>query len=160
MPEARPVDHRDRAGVILPPPLIYLLGFIVALALRYKWPLPIFHSAVGGWLGTACAAGGVLLAMIGRTTMQHAGTNINPFKPTKTIVTSGPFRYSRNPLYLALSLLFLGLTLISNTWWGVMLFVPVALAIHFGVVLREERYLESKFGDTYREYRRRVRRYF
>ena len=160
MPDQDSAVPPDRAGVILPPPLIYLFGFIVALALRQRWPLPIFHNAVGGWLGTVCVAVAVVLAMIGRSTMQRAGTNINPYKPTKTIVASGPFKYSRNPLYVALSLLFLGLTFVTNTWWGLALFVPVAIAIHFGVVLREERYLETKFGDNYRNYRKTVRRYF
>jgi protein-S-isoprenylcysteine O-methyltransferase Ste14 len=160
MPDVVSSTSNDRAGVILPPPLIYLFGFMVALALRYRWPLPIFHSPVAGWLGTGCVAVAVVLAMIGRGTMQRAGTNINPYKPTSAIVTSGPFKYSRNPLYVALSLLFLGLTFVANTWWGIVLFVPVAIVMHFCVVLREERYLESKFGNSYGEYRKRVRRYF
>ena len=91
--------------------------------------------------------------------MLAAATNINPFKPTTSIVSSGPFRFTRNPFYLALTLLYVGLTLIANTWWCFALLLPVLLLIHFGVVAREERYLEHKFGETYRQYRARVRRY-
>ena len=91
--------------------------------------------------------------------MLAAETNINPFKPTMSIVSSGPFRFTRNPLYLALTLIYAGLTLVLNTWWCVVLLAPVLLLIHFGVVAREERYLERKFGGSYRQYRARVRRY-
>ncbi len=91
--------------------------------------------------------------------MLAAETNINPFKPTTAIVSSGPFRFTRNPLYLSVTLIYLGLTLAVNTWWAFLLLGPVLLFIHFGVVLREERYLERRFGESYREYRLRVRRY-
>ena len=91
--------------------------------------------------------------------MRTAGTNINPSLPALAIVQSGPFRYCRSPLYLALTLLFVGLTLAFNTWWGIVILVPLVIVMHVGVVLREERYLEQKFGETYRQYRSKVRRY-
>ena len=91
--------------------------------------------------------------------MQAAGTNIDPSLPTTAIVQSSPFGYSRNPLYCALTLLYLGLTLAFNTWWGIVVLVPLLIVMHRGVVLREERYLEQKFGETYRQYRSKVRRY-
>jgi protein-S-isoprenylcysteine O-methyltransferase Ste14 len=150
---------RDRAGVIMPPPLIYLLGLIIALLLHRVWPWPIFHNVAGRWLAMICFIGGLALAFFGRNALQRAGTNINPYRPTTAMVSSGPFRYSRNPLYLALTILFLGFTFLTNTWWGLILLGPVLLVLHWGVVLREERYLEEKFGNDYREYRRRVRRY-
>lgn len=92
--------------------------------------------------------------------MQAAGTNVNPALPTTAIVTAGPFRLSRNPLYLALTLLYFGLTLAFNTWWGIVVLVPLLIIMHRGVVLREERYLEQKFGENYRQYRSKIRRYF
>ncbi len=91
--------------------------------------------------------------------MHGAGTNISPRKPATTLVDSGPYRFSRNPLYVAMTLLFIGLTLLINSWWGVVLLVPVILLLHFGVVCREERYPERKFGEEYNRYRSRVRRY-
>jgi Phospholipid methyltransferase len=87
------------------------------------------------------------------------GDKHQPFKPTMSIVTPGPFRFTRNPLYLGVTLIYCGLALVSNTWWCFVLLVPVLLLIHLGVVTREERYLERKFGDSYRQYRARVRRY-
>ena len=91
--------------------------------------------------------------------MHGAGTNINPLMPTTSIVTSGPFRFTRNPLYVSLTLLYLGLTLAFNTWWGIVGLIPLLVVMHYGVVLREERYLEQKFGEMYRQYRSKVRRY-
>src|SRR5215510_7754334 len=118
-----------------------------------------FWPCLALWLGLALLVLGVGIAAWGRRTMQAAGTNVNPALPTTAIVTSGPFRFSRNPLYLALTLLYLGLTLALNTWWGIVVLVPVLIIMHRGVVLREERYLEHKFGETYRQYRSKVRRY-
>jgi protein-S-isoprenylcysteine O-methyltransferase Ste14 len=151
---------KDRAGVIAPPPLIYLGGLLIGLTVNRWWrPCPIFATAGFRWSGLALVVVGVALAVAGRRALLAAETNINPFKPTTSIVNSGPFRFTRNPLYLALTLIYLGLTLVANTWWCFPLLVPVLLLIHFGVVMREERYLERKFGDSYRDYRLRVRRY-
>jgi protein-S-isoprenylcysteine O-methyltransferase Ste14 len=151
---------KDRAGVIAPPPLIYLSGILIGLALNRWWRhCPIFGSTEWRWSGLLFVVMAVSLAIAGRRAMLAAETNINPFKPTTSIVSSGPFRFTRNPLYLALTLIYVGLTLASNTWWGFVLLVPVLLLIHFGVVAREERYLERKFGESYRQYRARVRRY-
>jgi protein-S-isoprenylcysteine O-methyltransferase Ste14 len=160
MPHLNSRSFVDHPGVILPPPLIYLLGFITSLALNRRWPLPIIHGAAGRWAGLLLVVLAIALALFARSAMRRAGTNINPYKPTSTIVTSGPFRCSRNPLYVALTVLFVGLTFLSNTWWGVLLLLPIAVVMHWGVVLREERYLKKKFGVSYIEYRNTVRRYF
>jgi protein-S-isoprenylcysteine O-methyltransferase Ste14 len=149
----------DKPGVVAPPPLLYGGAFVLVLVFRWFWPMPIFGRAVAFWLGLALLVLGVGIAAWGRRTMQAAGTNVNPALPTTAIVASGPFRFSRNPLYLALTLLYLGLTLAFNTWWGSVVLVPVLIIMHRGVVLREERYLEQKFGETYRQYRSKVRRY-
>jgi protein-S-isoprenylcysteine O-methyltransferase Ste14 len=149
----------DKPGVVAPPPLLYGGAFVLVLVFRWFWPMPIFGHAVALWLGLALLVLGVGIAAWGIRTMQAAGTNVNPALPTTAIVASGPFRFSRNPLYLALTLLYLGLTLAFNTWWGIVVLVPVLIIMHRGVVLREERYLEEKFGETYRQYRSKVRRY-
>src|SRR5215813_6037089 len=141
------------------PPLLYGGAFVLVLVFRWLWPMPIFGQAVALSLGLVLLVLGVGIAARGRRTMQAAGTNVNPALPTNAIVASGPFRFSRNPLYLALTLLYLGLTLAFNTWWGIVVLVPVLIIMHRGVVLREERYLEQKFGETYRQYRSKVRRY-
>jgi protein-S-isoprenylcysteine O-methyltransferase Ste14 len=152
-------NNTDNPGVVAPPPLIYGAAFLVVLLVQWVWPMPISSQTGARWSGLACVVLGVGTAIWGRRTMQAAGTNINPTRPATTIVTSGPFRFSRNPLYLALTLIYLGLTLAFNTWWGIVVLIPLLLTMHRAVVLREERYLEQKFGEGYRQYRSKVRRY-
>ena len=155
-----PQQNKDRAGVIAPPPLIYLGGILIGLALdRWWWHCPILRSTEWRWSGLVLVVAGIAVVAAGRRALLAAETNINPFKPTMSIVAAGPFRFTRNPLYLGVTLIYCGLTLVTNTWWGFVLLAPVLLLIHFGVVVREERYLERKFGDSYRQYRARVRRY-
>jgi protein-S-isoprenylcysteine O-methyltransferase Ste14 len=149
----------DNPGVVARPPLLYGAAFLLVLVLTWFWPLPIFGRAGALWVGLALAVLAIALAVWGRRTMLAAGTNIDPTLPTSAIVTSGPFRFSRNPLYVALTLLYVGLTLAVDTWWGLILLVPLLVTMHLGVVLREERYLERKFGEDYRRYKAGVARY-
>jgi protein-S-isoprenylcysteine O-methyltransferase Ste14 len=141
----------DSPGVIVRPPLLYGTMLIAVVVLRWFWPMPILRDALSPWLGLVPLLLGLVIAIPGRRALQAAGTNVNPSLPTTAIVTSGPYRYSRNPLYVGLTLLYCGLTFVLNTWWG--------FVMHRGVVLREERYLEAKFGDAYRQYCSRVARY-
>jgi len=146
-------------GVIAPPPVLYGAALIIASALHWFWPLPIFRASVVRWLGIAVVALGLALVLQVFRTMRAAGTNVDPRRPTTAIVTTGLFRFSRNPIYVGLTLMYLGLTLAINTWWGLVLLGPMLLTMHRGVILREERYLEQTFGELYRQYRSRVRRY-
>lgn len=141
------------------PPLLYALALGVGFILQWIAPRPIVSSNTGYWIGGVLLAGGVFLAIWGRRVMEQAGTNVNPTLPSTALVTTGPFLFSRNPLYVALTLIYVALALLANALWVLVLIVPVLLILHFGVVLREERYLEAKFSDAYREYRARVRRY-
>ena len=149
----------DNPGVAVRPPVLYGGAFVLVLVFHWFWPMPIFGHAVALWPGFALVVLGVGIAAWGRRTMQAAGTNVNPALPATAVVASGPFRFSRNPLYLALTLLYLGLTLAFNTWWGIVVLIPLLIIMHRGVVLREERYLDQKFGEIYRQYRSKVRRY-
>ena len=91
--------------------------------------------------------------------MQRAGTNVNPSLPATTLVISGPFRFSRNPMYLARTLLYLGLGFMANALSVLLTLLPLLVVIRYGVIEREEGYLEAKFGDAYRQYRTTVRRW-
>ncbi len=102
---------------------------------------------------------GIALVATGRATMVKHGTNVNPTQPATTIVETGPFRFTRNPLYVGLTIIYVGLSLALNTWWSLFLLIPVWIVMHLFVVRREEAYLERKFGETYLTYKRRVRRY-
>ena len=153
------MTERDNPGVIVFPPLLYGIAFAAVLALYWFWPMQIFDHSVALWPGLALVLLGAGIAIWGRNMLRAAGTNVNPSLPTTAIVTSGPFRFSRNPLYMALTLVYIGLTLAFNTWWGIVVLVPLLILMHRGVVLREERYLKAKFGESYRQYCSKVRRY-
>jgi protein-S-isoprenylcysteine O-methyltransferase Ste14 len=139
--------------------VLYGATLLPVLALDWLLPLRVLEQSVAFWLGVALLLVGAGIGVWGQRTMGAAGTKVNPSEPTTAIVTGGPFRFSRNPLYVALTLLYLGLSLAVNTGWGFFALVPLLLVMHYGVVLREERYLEQKFGETYRQYRAEVRRY-
>lgn len=91
--------------------------------------------------------------------MKRAGTDPRPSRPSTAIVTSGPFRFMRNPMYVGTTSLYAGVSLLANAVWPLVLLVPLLLVLRWGVVSREERYLEAKFGDSYRAYRAQVRRW-
>lgn len=152
--------NTDKPGVIILPPVLYGVALVLTLLLHWVWPLSILSStATAIWSGVPLLLLSGALAIWGKRTMQNAGTNINPLQPATSLVITGPFRFSRNPLYLSLTLLFAGLSLVANTLWGFIALVPVLVVLHFGVILREERYLEAKFGESYRQYRSQVRRW-
>jgi len=149
----------DSPHVIVLPPLLYVAALAAGLLLNWGVPQPILPGDVRYWVGGALATIGVLIAAWARSLLERAGTNVNSMLPTTAIVTTGPFRFSRNPLYIALNLMYVGLALLTNAGWVLALIVPVLLVMHYGVIRREERYLDAKFGDAYRAYRARVRRY-
>src|SRR6266699_6135073 len=109
-------------------------------------------------IGTAIAMTDCVAVMARRSFVQ-AGTNVQPWKPSLTLVTGGVFAWMRNPMYLGLGLLTAGIAIMLASGWTLALMVPAALVLHHGVVLREERYLEAKFSDEYRRYRESVPRY-
>ena len=149
----------DSPGVVAPPPLLYLIALGAMLGLRWEWPMIIAAPRALLWPAIVVCGCSLAFGFWGRRTLLEAGTAINPARPTTALVTQGPYRHSRNPVYVALTTLFVGITLAADTWWGVAALLPLAAVMHYGVVLREERYLERKFGDAYRDYRVRVRRY-
>jgi protein-S-isoprenylcysteine O-methyltransferase Ste14 len=151
--------HSDSPNVLVLPPLLYAVALAVGFLLQWIAPRPIASSHAGYWIGGVLLVSGVVLAIWGRRVMERAGTNVNPTLPSTALVSAGPFAFSRNPLYVALTLVYVGLALLANALLVLVLIVPVLLILHYGVVRREERYLEAKFGDAYREYRSRVRRY-
>jgi protein-S-isoprenylcysteine O-methyltransferase Ste14 len=149
----------DRPGVIAFPPGLFAGTFLVGLLVQWLIPRHLWSSTVVRPVGGGLLILGIALASWGRATMRRGGTNIDPREPALAIVTDGPFRFSRNPLYVAITLFYLGLTLLANALWPLLLLLPLLLVTHYGIVLREERYLEKKFGQTYLNYRRQVRRW-
>lgn len=151
----------DTAEVIFPPLLIYLGTFIVGLGVYFLFPLG-FVPGIGFQLGIGIPL--ILFAFIlfvsAGLTMKKTGTTFKTWEPTTAIVMHGPFRFSRNPIYLANTILYIGIAISLNALWPLVL-LPAALAVVIiGVIRREERYLERKFGQEYLRYKARVRRWF
>lgn len=145
--------------MIANPPVLYGVAFVLGLAIHSWQPNSIVPPEFAV-IGLLVLVAGSLLAVWGKRTLEHAGTNASPWLPTTVLVVTGPFRFSRNPLYLARTLMYVGLALVMNTVWPLVALIPLLAVLHFGVISPEERYLDAKFGDTYRGYRARVRRWF
>ncbi|HLJ59449.1 MAG TPA: isoprenylcysteine carboxylmethyltransferase family protein [bacterium] len=149
----------DTAGVVAPPPLIYLAAVVVGLALRRLAPAPVLPRPLAYELGVAVIVIAVALALWGVREMRRAGTSESTAVPTRALVTTGPFRLSRNPLYVSLTLCYLGIMLAAQALWGLALVVVVLFVMRRGVIDREERYMSRRFGDAYLRYRKQVRRW-
>src|SRR3972149_1067217 len=175
-------DAEDNAGVIAFPPLIGFGPLVVGLLLNWAFPLgfspnglqlrvslPVIFIGVSPWILTVSLLQlvfslsiivlGILLMMWAGRTLRLNGTTVAVSKPTRVIVDGGPYRFSRNPIYLSGALIYVGIAVFFNALWA-MLLLPVAfLGLQFGVIAREERYLKRKFGEEYLRYKRKVRQW-
>lgn len=151
--------QRDAPAVIAPPPLILLGHVVLGLALDWLWPAPLLPPAIQYALGAALIALAGALAGAAIFRFLRAGTNVPTRRPATALVVAGPYRFSRNPIYVGMIVLLLGIGIMVDGVWIVALAVPFALVLRYGVIAREERYLEAKFGEAYRAYRAGVRRW-
>jgi protein-S-isoprenylcysteine O-methyltransferase Ste14 len=153
-------DTADTAQVIIRPPLAWGLAVIAGLALNWFVPLSFLPADLpAGWLGAIVFVFALALFAWAIVTITRADSNVPTNLPTTTLVESGPYRFTRNPIYLGMFLGLIGLAIAFDNLWLLMMLVPFALVIRYGVVAREEAYLERKFGDIYRGYCSRVRRW-
>jgi len=156
-------EARDNAGVIAPPPLLALAVVVIGLAL--DWLLPAYVLSLLLSLedriviGVLLIAVGLGLAVSALGTFKSAGTHAEPWKPSRTLVTEGIFKWLRNPMYVGGISILAGLAILLASDWMLVMTIVLGPVIHFGVVKREERYLEAKFGDAYRQYLAKVPRY-
>jgi protein-S-isoprenylcysteine O-methyltransferase Ste14 len=152
-------SERDVPGVPLPPPLIYIGGLAVGGVVELirptsgpPWPVSVV-IAVAGLLVFLALAG----AAVGR--FRRAGTSENPFRPSTALVLDGPYRFTRNPMYVGMAAVYVGLAFVLGLMWAFVFLPFVVLAVDRLVIAREERYLEWKFGQAYVEFTQRVRRW-
>jgi protein-S-isoprenylcysteine O-methyltransferase Ste14 len=151
----------DVAGVIALPPFIFLSFLVLATVLEVVIPLPILatNATVRFVAGALFAACGFVIIGMGTRRFIAAGTNIPPNLPTTALVVDGIYARTRNPLYLGMILVYVALSTAAGSLWAILLALPLLWVINVGVIAREERYLERKFGDAYRTYRQRVGRW-
>jgi protein-S-isoprenylcysteine O-methyltransferase Ste14 len=149
----------DNPGVVAPPPLIFAGGLIAGLLTNRLRPTPFLPRSLSRVLGWPLAVAGFLLGLWGFREMRRAGTNVDPYHPTTAIVESGPYGITRNPLYVGMTLIYAGFSARANSLPAALLLPAVLHLVDRGVIKREERYLEGKFGDEYLRYKGRVRRW-
>ncbi|MCP5095166.1 MAG: isoprenylcysteine carboxylmethyltransferase family protein [Chloroflexi bacterium] len=151
---------KDTPGVIALPPRIYLVAIVIGVLLHLLSPVSIIAA---NWLigiGLLMISLSLLISVRASREFEQAGTAVNPHQPATQIVQTGLFCYSRNPMYVGLTGLQLGITLALNSIWGLLLLIPTLLIMHYGVILREEAYMERTFGQDYLVYKQSVRRWF
>ena len=150
-------QSRNSPCVIACPPLVFIAALGIGWLLNWLLPLLLpspWHIA-GGLLGLA----GTTLGLWGVHALHRAGTPVRPDRPVTRLVTDGPYRYTRNPLYIGLTTIYVGIALASGMLWLLVTLVPVLAVMNWKIVRREEQFLEAKFGDAYRDYKSRVRRW-
>lgn len=149
----------DTSGVRFPPPLIFGLGLVAGWLLEQAADLPAPDDLWSGILSVVCflAGGGLLFAALGM--FRFSRIDPRPWRSTSALTLSGPYRITRNPMYLGMAFIHAGMALLFELTWALLLLPLVLFIVGTQVIAREERYLESKFGEEYRAYRARVRRW-
>jgi protein-S-isoprenylcysteine O-methyltransferase Ste14 len=152
-------DHADNPGVITPPPFIYAGALAAGLLANRRFRLPFLPRRLARTLGPLLILGGFVVGLLGFREMRRAGTNVDPYEPATAVVTEGPYRFTRNPMYVGFTLMYVGISALANALLPILLLPAVQQLMRRGVIEREERYLERKFGDEYRRYKESVGRW-
>ncbi len=150
---------RDAPGVVAPPPLIYIAGLAIGFGLEFLLPSASLPDALRWPLGGVLVLAGQVLAASFFIAFRRGRTPVDVRKPTTTLVTTGPYRLTRNPGYLSLALIYAGIAILASALWAFVPLVPVLVLVDRGVIRREERYLEAKFGEEYLRYKALTRRW-
>lgn len=153
-------QKQDNAGILFPPPLIYVAAFLLGLRLQSSLPLPLLlPKTLRTFLSGALLGTGITTGVLAIREMRSAGTNIQPQQPTTALVVEGPYRFTRNPIYLSMTLIYSGLALLTKALWPLLLLPLPLQLLKRGVIEREEHYLEHKFGERYQRYKESVPRW-
>jgi protein-S-isoprenylcysteine O-methyltransferase Ste14 len=153
------VDKRDTSGVKLPPPLVYLAGLAIGFLLEWLWPSALLSGFLGALFGYTIIALSLILFAACLWEFYQARTPVDHGHATRTIIESGPYRFSRNPIYVSMTLLVIGIALASGSLWVLLMSAPSVYIVHRFVILKEEAYLEARFGQDYLNYKAKVRRW-
>jgi protein-S-isoprenylcysteine O-methyltransferase Ste14 len=160
MPEANERETIDHANVIVVPPLLHGVAILLGVAMHWyasvRFPLDFAFRAP---LGIVLFGAGIVGSVSFSRAFRQSGQDLHPNSPTPRVITTGLYRYSRNPAYAALVAGQAGIALLLDNVWILLFLLPVLVIMHYGVIIREEAYLERKFGDEYLRYRANVRRW-
>ena len=155
-----PPNTAYRSGVKIVPPSIYTVVFAAGFLLQHFFPMAVLPNAVGRCIALACLLPGTILCVWALVCFRLGRTSPLPIRPSTALVTTGPYRFIRNPMYVGLGFLYVGLALWFQIVWALVL-LPVAIGIiRYRVIAPEEKYLEQKFGTEYLDYKARVPRWF
>jgi protein-S-isoprenylcysteine O-methyltransferase Ste14 len=154
------MTHTDHGpGIMIPPPLIYFIGFLLAYAMNRFYQIPMFGPPLSIVLALLAVTPSAVLGLWGLLEFWRARINPFPHKPSSSLVIVGPYRVTRNPMYVSLALLYVSFGFLLSIAWAFVVLPAVIFIVNIYVIRREESYLESKFGEQYRDYKKQVRRW-
>ena len=146
-------------GIKVPPPVIYVSALLIGLGLNKLWTISFMPTLWAYTVGTVLIIASVLIMPSVLVRFRRAGTPFDVRKAASALITDGPYRLSRNPTYVSLTMLYVGLGVLLNNVWILLLTLPVLLILDLWVIRREEKHLEEKFGWHYLQYKSAVRRW-
>ena len=152
-------EDQKGAAVRFPPPAIFVLLIFAGLGIDYLFPVGLGVPAALEPVGIAVCLFAVAVAILVNGTFKRAGTAVEPWKPTTKLITGGFYRWSRNPIYVGFCFFNMGIGIATNSLWVFLTFIPAAILVYYIAIRKEEIYLEEKFGEEYRQYKRQVRRW-
>ena len=150
----------DKAGVIIFPPLLFLLAILLSILIHYVLPTPLVPFPVALLIGITLLIVAVVILRSAVKTLLTQRTTVNPGGATTAVVKTGIFQFSRNPMYVSFTIIFMAVSIMLNAWYGMMLLIPLLMITQKGIIEREEKYLTQKFGEYYISYKRKVNRWF
>lgn len=154
------MTHPDNGpGILFPPPLIYFIGFLFAYAMNRFYPIPMFGPPLSIVVALLAVTPSAVLGLWSLVEFLRARTNLFPHKPSSSLVIVGPYRVTRNPMYLSLTLLYVSFGFLLSIAWAFIVLPAIMFIMNVYVIIREESYLESRFGEQYRAYKQQVRRW-
>jgi len=152
-------DNNDNPGVKLAPPIVYLGLGLIGVGMEYVIPLSIGIDSPSNYLGVGVIIVSIVSIGFMFKLFKRYETEPDPWKTTSKIITTGPYKYSRNPVYIFACGVPIGLGIAFNTYWALFAFIPALIIVYYTAVKKEEKYLETKFGQEYLDYKAKVRRW-
>ena len=149
----------DKAGVIVFPPLLFACTLVIGILLGYISPSALLNTKIALLCGGLLLPAAIVLLRFAVKTLAKHNTTINPGGATTTIVKEGIYQYSRNPMYVAFTIIYISILIMTNSWYGLLLLVPLLIVVQKGIIEKEEKYLLQKFGEEYLSYRKKVNRW-